>query len=118
MTDVRFSCVLHETHWFVEQHGVDVVGFRFALQAVCTTDQAAALTKAQTLGADCDEVRILRCDTVFLPRCVVCGCDLDDRYRPRQSWEDCADDLSFAPGWLATPELLVYCPTHRPDKER
>ena len=63
-------------------------------------------------------LEIRRWEVVYLPRCVTCGAPADDEEDfPQTDWADLVEIVRFAPGWLTTNDLLVFCPYHRPDRE-
>lgn len=117
LTHGVFPSVLNETHWFILNRSDDVTGECGTLVDFCTTDAAQAQREYAALLAHGADVELIRCDTVYLPRCVICGEFAAGQSWKHRSWNDLVDDVTGYPGWTTHPEQLVFCPFHRPREE-
>lgn len=108
MTEYTYSCVLHETHWFVVTYGQDIEGIE-----LITTDRGAALTALYSFNGREAVVQLQRFDTVFAARCGTCGDYTGGLPWYFRTWDELVDDVCYTSGW-GVYEQLVLCNYHQP----
>ncbi|WP_157606546.1 hypothetical protein [Saccharomonospora cyanea] len=114
--DVRYSPVLHTTHYqLVEWH----CDHEFQLYRPLFRSRLEAERRARALEWGHREstswsVVIEAVEPVFLPRCGECAELPDDNPAVYETWEEMCHALGNHFGWVATSEQHVFCPNHRP----
>jgi len=118
---INYPAVLRQDHYQVLRSFLDYgnddpySGLLHTTRQAAETErrQAETLYESDPRGAGRFTFSIYRYTEVYELRCCTCGEHPDHRRLLAWEWDQVHDNLGWHPGWEATDELTIFCPTHR-----